>query len=55
MGQVGKAKRLKDRKDIDGVFHNHGATSKRNRKRHTRRIERVERREARKECREYAG
>jgi len=51
---VGKAKLIRDRKDLDGVFHNHaGQTSKRNRARHTRAIERQVRQAARKECRQY--
>ena len=53
MGSVGKAKVVKGRKDIDGVFHNHaGATSRRNRARHTRAIERRVRQAGRKACAE---
>jgi hypothetical protein len=53
MAQVGKAKLMSGRKDLDGVFHNHaGATSRRNRARHTRAIERSVRQAARKACKE---
>lgn len=52
---TGKSKLFHARKDLDGVFHNHGATSKRNRARHTRAIERKVRQAANKECRTYAN